>query len=170
MARLREIEALRGAPRSLVDRRIAVGERGGLDGLSHAVHRALSDAGAVVAVLHHPDESEQATVANRFEADVYLCLDLDPGPHCTAAFFQVPGFESVGGRRLAELLADTLPAALDQTEGTAHGMRRPVLRETRMPAVACRLGPPAQVVERTAAIATAVRDALARWAAQPLPG
>ena len=43
-------------------------------------------------------------------------------------------------------------------------MAIPVLRETRMPAVVCELGPPALVVERGGALATAFCQAFAHWA------
>jgi N-acetylmuramoyl-L-alanine amidase len=44
------------------------------------------------------------------------------------------------------------------------GMSVPVLRETRMPAVVCELGPASLVVERTQAVASALVDALSEWA------
>ena len=48
-------------------------------------------------------------------------------------------------------------------------MRLPVLRETRMPAVVCSLGPVQRVVDAAPAISDAVVAALAAWAASPLP-
>src|SRR3954469_321163 len=69
VARLREVEHLRDAPRDLGGRRIAVGETGGLGALADAVGRALQAAGAHVWVLHHPDESAQATEANALGAE-----------------------------------------------------------------------------------------------------
>lgn len=169
VAHVRQAEALRQAPRSLLGRRVAIGERGGLDSLTGALHRAVTDAGANALVLHHPDESEQAAVANGFDADVYLCVELSPEDRCLAAYFRVPGFESLGGRRLAELVVELVPPVLDLDTGTAQGMRVPVLRETRMPAVVCHLGPADRVVAGTAALADTLRDALARWAEHPLP-
>ena len=52
----------------------------------------------------------------------------------------------------------TLPKA-----GDPSGMSLPVLRETRMPAVLCELGPPAVVVGRGAELACAFSRALERW-------
>src|SRR4051794_28072256 len=74
VARLREVEHLRDAPRDLGGRRIAVGETGGLGALADAVGRALQEAGAHVWVLHHPDESAQATEANALAAEAFLAL------------------------------------------------------------------------------------------------
>src|SRR5207248_3202727 len=64
VAAVREAQQLLDAPRQLEGRRIGVGETGGLAALVDAVGRALTEAGAVVAVLHHPDESVQASEAN----------------------------------------------------------------------------------------------------------
>ena len=48
-------------------------------------------------------------------------------------------------------------------------MRLPVLRETRMTAVVCSLGPVQRVVDAAPVIGDAVVEALAAWAASPLP-
>ena len=48
-------------------------------------------------------------------------------------------------------------------------MRLPVLRETRMTAVVCSLGPVQRVVDAAPLVGDAVVDALAAWAASPLP-
>ena len=47
-------------------------------------------------------------------------------------------------------------------------MRLPVLRETRMPAVVCELGPPAVVVEHGARLAEALTEGLTAWLQSPL--
>ena len=87
MAAVREAQQLLDAPRQLEGRRIGVGETGGLAALADAVGRALTEAGAVVAVLHHPDESVQAGEANAFEAEVFLSLAVRSEPACAVAFF-----------------------------------------------------------------------------------
>ena len=48
------------------------------------------------------------------------------------------------------------------------GMRLPVLRETRMTAVVCALGPVQRVIDATPALADAVIAALAAWALAPV--
>ena len=42
-------------------------------------------------------------------------------------------------------------------------MSLPLLRETRMPAVICEIGPASVMVERSAVIARAIADSLAEW-------
>ena len=47
-------------------------------------------------------------------------------------------------------------------------MRLAVLRETRMPAVLCSLGPVREVVDATDAIASALVAAIVAWASSPM--
>jgi N-acetylmuramoyl-L-alanine amidase len=164
----RERESLRGASRRLDERRIVIGEAGGLGALVGAIGRALQEQGATVAMLHHPDHSERAAEANRFAGDLYLGITLEPAPGCGAAYFSVPGFASVGGQRFAELVGEEVPAVLDLDAAAIEGTRSAILRETRMPAVACRIGPPAQVVERTMELAAAFARAVDRWVRAPV--
>src|SRR5439155_7599350 len=103
---VRETQRLLDAPHQLAGRRVGVGETGGLAALADAVGRALVEAGAVVAVLHHPDESVQASEANAFDAEAFLSLELCDEPTCSTAFYAARAFESIGGRRLAELVLD----------------------------------------------------------------
>lgn len=169
----RVVERLRlaGTPRQLAGRRVMVGDRGGVAALAAAVERALAEAGATVIICHHPDGSSRAEEANRFGADAYVELTLATTVGCAVAFYSTPGYESAGGRRLAGRLAEMVSTAV----GSEHvpdprGMRLPVLRETRMPAVVVELGPPSTVVERTAQIAAEVSRALAAWALAPIEG
>jgi N-acetylmuramoyl-L-alanine amidase len=168
VAGVREREFLRSQPRHLSGRRIVVGEAGGLDVMVTAIDRILSDAGAVVAVLHHPHPSVQAVEANHFDADIYLGLVLgDDGP-CEAAFYSTPGFESAGGRQMAALLVDELRRVEALQVAEARGRWLPILRETRMPAVVCSLAPPSTVVAQTASLAVAVHQALSAWVSAPI--
>jgi N-acetylmuramoyl-L-alanine amidase len=164
----REREALRHDPRLLADQRVALVDPGGLGSLAGALARGLQTQGAVVAVLHHPDPSEQAVGANEFAADVVLALHLDADACARASYFSVPGFASVGGRRLAEVIADELPPPFPPVQ--VEGKRLPLLRETRMPAVAVRLGPTETVVEHVSRVAAALEGALRRWAEEPIEG
>jgi N-acetylmuramoyl-L-alanine amidase len=168
-ALVRQAEQLRDVGPSLAGRRIALGERGGLGALSHALQRVLVDRGAHILVLHDPDESSQAKAANDYAADAFVALELDEAATCSVAYFGVPGYESLGGRRLGELILEQIPPVLAIPAGSLQGMRRPLLRETRMPAVTCRFGPPAEVVKRTATLAAAFGSALDAWMEDPLP-
>jgi N-acetylmuramoyl-L-alanine amidase len=168
VAQVREAQQILDAPRQLEGRRVGVGETGGLAALADAVGRALVEAGAVVAVLHHPDESVQASEANSFQAEAFLSLALRSDPGCSAAYYAARAFASIGGRRLAELVLEEVDAAVFPAPPTTTGMQLPILRETRMAAVVCELGPPAVVVEHSAELARSMARAFTRWAQAPV--
>jgi len=162
VARVRERENLRRSPRTLAGRRVVVGEPGGLDALAGAVARALADTGALAIPLHHPDGSAQAQEANGVGADLYLGLGaVEAG--CSTAYYAAHDFESSGGRRLAECIQEEVSAVLGADRCQPSGMAIPVLRETRMPAVVCEMGPPSALVTRGAELAYAFSRALTRW-------
>lgn len=162
VAQARETVAQRDAPRQLDDRRIVVGTPGSLDALADRFRALLTDAGAVVAVFHHAEGSAQARASNEFEAELYVGLRLRAEPVGQVAYYATQGFESVGGRRLAELVAPSLKTILN-LEPVVRGMRLPVLRETRMPAVLCDLGPAHEVAQQAPALAAALAEAVTRW-------
>lgn len=170
VAEVRERHRLREAPRTLIGRRVVVGETGGLSALADSVRRSLVRSGCSVYTLHDPDESTQAGQANRLQGEVYLGLRLESEiAGCgTAYFVGYSGIGSEGGRRLADAVQSTLPSTLGIADRGVRGMRLPVLRETRMPAVLVEIGPPAVAVERGVAVAGALARALASWVAEPL--
>jgi N-acetylmuramoyl-L-alanine amidase len=169
IAGVRAAENLRAAPPHLAGRRVAVAESGGVAALVDALGRTLGDQGAVVTVLHHPDDSTKADEANAFGAAVFVAVAVFEDPEVRAAYYGREGFVSVGGRRLAELTAEAAARALPGSRRwSTRAMRLPLLRETRMPAVMAELGPPEAVVERTHAIVDALAQAVARWAREPV--
>jgi N-acetylmuramoyl-L-alanine amidase len=154
--------------RSFSELRVVVGQFGGLSALTRQLARALRRRGATVTPTDEPDAAAQAAGANRFGASVYVGFEARPAACSTAAYYAVPAFESVGGRALARRLVQTFDRRVPELSLTTTGMRLPVLRETRMPAVLCSLGPVQRVVDLTPSIAAAVVDALRMWAAAPL--
>jgi len=166
---VRDRDRLRRAPRTLLGRRVAIGEEGGLDVLVTAIRRRLVATGARVVPLLHPDPSMQAAAANAAGVDVYLGLRLDSNhAQCSTAYYSGYSYESAGGRRLAELVHALAAAALGVPAEGVTGMTLPVLRETRMPAVVCEVGPPQVVVRHAGALAEALAQALVAWAATPV--
>lgn len=164
---VRERELLRRGPQSLAGRRVVIGHDGSLDALASTLGRAATAAGATAVVLTHADGSKLAVEANALAADVYLGLSVAQDPVCRAAFYAHPGgWESPAGRRLASLCQKLALGVLGDSEdaGTA-GLSIPVLRETRMPAVLCELGPAGAVVEATPRLVGALTQALADWSA-----
>ncbi|MEO6121636.1 MAG: peptidoglycan-binding protein [Acidimicrobiales bacterium] len=167
VAVVRESELLRDAPRTLAGRRLVIGEAGGMHALVTATRNVLISAGAQVSVLALADQSAQAAAANTAAADVYLGLALDTeGTGCSVAYYAGHRFESPAGRRLAELVQTFVATQLD-LDGSVSGMALPILRETRMVAVVCEIGPPSVVEARTDQLAQALGAALGAWALAP---
>lgn len=167
VSEVRERDSLRHAPTTLAGRRVAIGEPGGLEVLVRGVHRALALVGADVLVLQHPDGSTLAAAANTFDAELYVDLTFDD-ERCRTAYYAATGFESAGGKRLADILESLVPPVLGQESGVPIGMRLAVLRETRMPAVHCAIGPPRSAVAHLPDLALAVGRGITRWCQQPI--
>ena len=142
-----------------------MGESGGLGSVAGALRRRLTFGGSRVTELHHPDDAVQAREANELGVDVFVGLRLNPtAAACRTAFWSGTHDESPGGRRLAELVQRTVPAALGVADAGAHGMALTLLRETRMPAVLIEVGPASTLVERAPTLAAALSVALGEWA------
>ena len=159
---LRETERLRIGFSSMDNCRVVVGHFGGLSALVRSVVLELRDRKANVMVVDEPDAVAQALAANHFGAHVFLGLESVAEPVAMASFYQVPAFESVGGRALAEALV-VLLGNVAALRPAARGMRLPVLRETRMPAVVLTIGPPRLATDAAPALVQAIADALEQW-------
>jgi N-acetylmuramoyl-L-alanine amidase len=174
VAELRELAALRWSARTLDGRVFAIAERGGLDALITGLGRRLRRLGAEALVLHHPDGSQLAAQANAARAELFVELAVladeassETPVGCRCAFYRTEGYSSPGGQRLAELLHRRAADALDVAALGVRGMVVPVLRETRMPAVVCEIGPPSRLVERGPVAVDALADAIVSWATSP---
>jgi N-acetylmuramoyl-L-alanine amidase len=161
VAAVRERERLRHAPTSLTGIRVVVGQFGGLSAIGRHVSRELRLAGAHVMTLDEPDPVVQALAANQFVAQLYLGFEAGTGDRSVVHHYQVPTFESLGGRTLSRCLTDALAAGIAMDEPV--GMRLPVLRETKMPAVLCTIAPVRPAVDAATAIAQAVVSSLESW-------
>jgi len=164
-----EREALRRLPPTLAGKTLVIGDPGGLSPLADALTRALAPTGASVISVHHPDGSAQAEYANGARADLFISL-VPSEAGCCISYYRAHGFESAGGLRLAQCITDALAPVLGELGEVVKppaGMALPVLRETRMPAVTCEIGPAALLVERSGSLAGALSAALARWVTTP---
>jgi N-acetylmuramoyl-L-alanine amidase len=164
---VRELEMLTARARRLADLRIVIGQFGGLSGLTRPLVQALRQRSATVVASDEPDAGAQAVAANRFAAAAYVGFEVqvDGGP--TIHHYRVSAFESVGGRALAERLA----IACRRTgafDAEVRGMRLPILRETRMPAVLITVSDALVLLDAGVDLVDAVVDALEDWAAAPL--
>ena len=162
IAAVRERERMRNGLGSVALCRIVVGQYGGLSALTRTLARELRLRGATVMSLDEPDAAAQATAANHFAADAYLGFETQTEPCALVQFYRVPTFESAGGRSLAELIAGQL-VDIEGLVPEVRGMRLPMLRETRMPAVQCVFGPVRAAIDAGPAIANAMVMALEQW-------
>lgn len=167
VASVRESESVR-VTTSLHSLRIVVGQFGGLSAIGRSVARSLRQAGATVMSVDEYEPAAQAAAANRFGATIYVGFEARSNPCTDISYFAVPSFESVGGRSLAAHLARQFTGVMP-IEPTIRGMRLPVLRETRMPAVLCSIGPVRDVVDAAAPLTAAVVRAARDWGDAPLP-
>ncbi|HRB05525.1 MAG TPA: peptidoglycan-binding protein [Ilumatobacteraceae bacterium] len=141
--------------------RIVIGQFGGLSTITRSVTRTLRTSGATVMSTDEYESGAQAAAANRFGAHVYIGFEARSDERSLCAYFAVPTFESIGGRVLATGIAKHWGATLRAPE--VRGMRLPVLRETRMPAVLCSLGPVRAAVDAADAVTDAVVEAVSTW-------
>lgn len=162
IAAIRERDRVRRRSKPLADTPIVIASLGGLGAVADTIARRLRARGCRVVALDHPDESYNARLANRLDAVGYVGLVPESGPRSLISYFATEGFESSEAGALATSLAGALESlGFEQIE--VRGQRRPVLRETRMPAVVVRIGPVTELVERTPAVANAVTDAVTGW-------
>ena len=166
VAAVRESEPIT-AHASLGTLRIVVGQFGGLSSISRSLARRLRDAGATVISTDEYEAGAHAAAANRFGASLYIGFEARSDTRSTISYFGVSTFESVGGRTLASQAAEQLQHVL-AIAPELRGMRLAVLRETRMPAVLCSLGPVREVVDATDAIASALVAAIVAWSSSPM--
>jgi N-acetylmuramoyl-L-alanine amidase len=146
--------------------RIVIGQFGGLSSITRPISRALRERGATVVSTDEYEAAAQAAAANRFGAHAYVGFDARVDSCSIVSYFAVPSFESVGGRALATLIVEGLAPVLE-SRPALQGMRLAVLRETRMPAVLCSVGPVRSVVDRTDRVTDAVTNALTQWSSAP---
>ncbi len=109
------------------------------------------------------DWSDQAKAANEFDASLFLGIMHSPDDVIESYYFSVPGFESVGGRTLADLILSEMPAAPGVRLGRAQGMRLPILRETKPPAVLVKVGPSVLNNNGDHLVINSLHRAVERW-------
>jgi N-acetylmuramoyl-L-alanine amidase len=168
VATLRELERLESVA-SLRELRLVVGQFGGLGGLSRQIVQNLRQRGARVVSVDELDPSVQAAAANRYGATAYVGFEARPDEHLRVAYYATAGFTSAGGQALAGRLVERFAAVRGLAPGQPVGMRLTVLRETKMTAIVCSMGPVQRVVDATPGLSDAVVEALAEWAESPLP-
>ncbi|MBM36214.1 MAG: hypothetical protein CL460_03475 [Acidimicrobiaceae bacterium] len=136
ITRLQEKQRFLNASSELHGYKILLAESGGLDAVIASLRRSLSEAGAEVLTSHHPDWSSHAQQANTFGADLCIGVEIrDEGS--SICHFLGDHFESPTGQQLGSSMAESLRSLFPDI--SSQGMRLPLLRETRMPALLLRI-------------------------------
>jgi len=104
VAMVREREGLRTTSSSLRGLRVVIGQFGGLTILTRVITRELRLCGSIVVSVDEPDARAQAATANSFGASIYVGFEARPDQSSSIWYYAVPGFESEGGRSLAQRL------------------------------------------------------------------
>ena len=147
--------------------RLVVGYFSGLGALAHAVSRRIRDDHPLLSTVD-TDASSQAAAANLLGADCYIGFESSPDAGCVFQYYEVPSFISAGGRNLAARLARAVADRVPELAVATRGLRHPVLRETRMPAVLCSMGPIDLVMMKQGPLSAAIRDAWEAWCHDPV--
>ncbi len=166
VAEVRQADRLIREPSGFGGHRLVLGECGGIPAVVDSLARRLRIDGAEVLTLHHPDLAVHASTANEWSGTVYVGITLATSDW-SAAYFSTDGFTSAGGQTLARGCESLLGSVLG-VDVPAKPMRIQILRETRMPAVWCRLGPPSRMVQTAPAVALAMREVLTAWCRRPI--
>jgi N-acetylmuramoyl-L-alanine amidase len=127
----------------------------------------VRNAGAEALALDDPDSTVQARTANQFDAEVYIGLEARACQGVEVAFYSAPSYTSPAGRTLAYLVQQHLQPLAVATTIDVKGLRLPILRETRMPAVMVTMGPVHSIVDQAAQVAVALSTALDQWIRLP---
>ena len=163
IAGIRERESLSHRSPDLAGLRVAICHQGTDNGLVGALGADLHLAEAVVSVSSNDDWSVLATITNAFQADVCFAIEVVEAPGVEIAYYATDGFASEAGKLLAEALLRQLPHPPGWRPSVAHGMRLPILRETRCPTVRLKLGPVEEVREMHSLLVAAANRALRAW-------
>ena len=161
ITRLQERQRFSVPSHRLSGYKICLAECGGLDAIIASLRRNLTDAGAETLTAHHPDWSSHARQANHFGADFCVGVEVRDGASSICHFLG-DHFESPAGKQLGVAISDDLQELFPGI--TSTGMRLPLLRETQMPALLCRLNDVNSLVRAHQRMATIITKALRDFA------
>ena len=137
--------------------------------VAQQISRHLHDKSEQVIIIDHADINDHIRTANTFEAHVYLGIDYAIAHESVVTYYETPTFVSQGGRSLAQQVA----AQLSDTRGNVArvvGMRLPVLRETRMPAIICTFDHSPMLEDDQKTYAHALANAVSAWVSRITEG
>ncbi len=148
---------------NLSEFRVVLGQFGSIDILTKELFDRLQAQDTKVTIIRDGDARRHAEFSNDFNADLYIGIEQRETESCELAYYHTEGFHSVTGHVFATLAAEQIKLSAPWFAPTVNGMRLQVLRETKMPAVLCGLGPIKRVFPHCAVIADDLVNAMAIW-------
>mgnify|MGYP006271686939 CR=1 FL=1 len=164
---VREYETLLTSANASGRPRIVVGCFGTHTRLTRLLVRELRTRGDDVVTVENADPHAHARTANSFGASLYVGVSSSPESGVQFAYYMTDSFASAGGKLAAELCETFVHRSTGRGPLETRGMQLPVLRETRMPAVLCAIGPD---IDRDAEVglSTPLSTAIIQWCARPI--
>lgn len=138
--------------------RVAIGIAAEHAHLARLIARGLRRNQVRVITVLTSDAHEQAIAANSFDANFFFGIEIvgDLTSSCTLAHYEVPNYVSESGRELASASATALRRIGINLDPEVVGYQRPILRETKMPAVLCSFRDENLVRDHAPALAEAI--------------
>lgn len=145
--------------------RVAIGVPKEFEHLARLIARALRKQQVRVITVLSADVHEQSLAANNFGSNVFVSVEVADGieQSATVAHYEVPNYVSESGRELATSIASAFHRIGIGLTPSVVGYQRPVLRETKMPAVLCSFVDTKQAHDHTPALAEAIAASVWAW-------
>jgi len=145
--------------------RVAIGVPKEFEHLARLIARALRKQQVRVITVLSADVHEQSLAANNFGSNVFVSVEVADGieQSATVAHYEVPNYVSESGRELATSIASAFHRIGIGLTPSVVGYQRPVLRETKMPAVLCSFFDTKQAHDHTPALAEAIAASVWAW-------
>lgn len=145
--------------------RVAIGVPKEFEHLARLIARALRKKQVRVITVLSADVHEQSLAANNFGSNVFVSVEVadDIEQSATVAHYEIPTYVSESGRELATSIANTFHRIGIGLTPNVVGYQRPVLRETKMPAVLCSFFDTKQAHDHTPALAEAIASSVWAW-------
>tara|TARA_X000001036_G_scaffold419238_1_gene438841 strand:+ start:467 stop:1468 length:1002 start_codon:yes stop_codon:yes gene_type:complete len=167
VAAVREHESLLTRNPNLDNRKIILGEAGGLGSIINEFSRELNNKNLRVETISHYDDRQHALLSNTLNVDLYFGITSSSIHQRSISYFSNQRYISPGGVSLANSLYERfLPILGSSLE--KHGRATQVLRETRMPAIVLCIGPTSDFVSFGPNLAIAAAETIVSWLTEPL--
>ena len=166
VAAVREHESLLTRNTNLNNKKVVLGEVGGLGSIVNEFSRELISRNLHLDMISHYDEHEHAELSNSLDVDLYFGITSSSDHLRSISYFSNQRYISPGGASLANALYERFLPILGTSLETV-GRANQVLRETRMPAIVLCIGPTSDLVAHGPVLAVIAADVIVSWLTEP---